>query len=75
MAAGCVAAMLFALAPAAGHWPLVAACVFNMVSVGGWNSLDLISTELYPTAVCVSTCASECWGEGGETGSALGIRF
>ena len=52
MAAGCVAAMLFALAPAAGHWPLVAACMFNIVSVGGWNSLDLISQSSTQRGVC-----------------------
>lgn len=51
MAGACVCALLFAAAPASGAWPLVAACVFNGVSVGGWNSLDLISSELYPTTV------------------------
>lgn len=39
------------MAPAHGVWPTVAACVFNAVSVGGWNSLDMISSELYPTTV------------------------
>eukprot|EP00798_Chlamydomonas_sp_ICE-L_P025299 gene25299-10953_t len=51
MAVACVCALLFAAAPAHGVWPLVAACVFNGISVGGWNSLDLISAELYPTSV------------------------
>ncbi len=32
-------------------WPLVAACVFNGISVGGWNALGLISAELFPTSV------------------------
>ncbi|GLC41648.1 hypothetical protein PLESTB_000693100 [Pleodorina starrii] len=51
MAGACVCALLFAAAPAQGGWPLAAACVFNGVSVGGWNSLDMISAELYPTSL------------------------
>ncbi|GIL82870.1 hypothetical protein Vretimale_8369 [Volvox reticuliferus] len=51
MAGACVCALLFAAAPAQGAWPLLAACVFNGVSVGGWNSLDMISAELYPTSL------------------------
>ncbi len=51
MAGACCCALLFAAAPAQGAWPLLAACVFNGVSVGGWNSLDMISAELYPTSV------------------------
>ncbi|EFJ41242.1 hypothetical protein VOLCADRAFT_68484, partial [Volvox carteri f. nagariensis] len=51
MAGACVCALLFAAAPAQGVWPLLAACVFNGVSVGGWNSLDMISAELYPTSL------------------------
>lgn len=37
MAGACVCALGFALAPARGIWPTLAACVFNAVSVGGWN--------------------------------------
>ncbi|KAG1670420.1 hypothetical protein FOA52_010155 [Chlamydomonas sp. UWO 241] len=51
MAAGCVAALAFAAAPAGGAWPTIAAMVFNGVSVPGWNALDAISAELYPTSV------------------------
>ncbi|KAG2434884.1 hypothetical protein HYH02_012084 [Chlamydomonas schloesseri] len=51
MAAACLCALAFAAAPASGPWPLLAACVFNGVSVGGWNSLDMISAELYPTSL------------------------
>ncbi|GFR50358.1 hypothetical protein Agub_g12568, partial [Astrephomene gubernaculifera] len=51
MAGACVAALMFAAAPAHGGWPLAAACVFNGISVGGWNSLDMISAELYPTSL------------------------
>ncbi|KAG2434782.1 hypothetical protein HXX76_007667 [Chlamydomonas incerta] len=54
MAAACVCALAFAAAPATGPWPLLAACVFNGVSVGGWNSLDMISAELYPTSLRAS---------------------
>ncbi|MEW5319852.1 MAG: hypothetical protein WDW38_010974 [Sanguina aurantia] len=54
MAGGCICALLFAIAPAHGVWPLLAACVFNAVSVPGWNSLDMISAELYPTPVRTS---------------------
>ncbi|KXZ54800.1 hypothetical protein GPECTOR_4g871 [Gonium pectorale] len=51
MAGACGCALLFAAAPPHGVWPLLAACVFNGVSVGGWNSLDMISAELYPTSL------------------------
>ncbi|KAG2490792.1 hypothetical protein HYH03_010714 [Edaphochlamys debaryana] len=54
MAGACACALLFAAAPARGAWPLLAACVFNGVSVGGWNSLDMISAELYPTSLRAS---------------------
>ena len=52
MAGACVFALLFAAAPAHGVWPVVAGCVFNGVSVGGWNALDMMTAELYPTTVC-----------------------
>lgn len=51
MAGACISALLFAAAPAYGSWPTVAACVFNGISVGGWNSLDMISSELFPTTL------------------------
>jgi len=51
LAGACVSALAFAAAPPTGAWALVAACVFNGISVGGWNALDLISAELYPTSV------------------------
>jgi MFS family permease len=60
LAGACVAALLFAAAPAQGVWPLLAACAFNAISTGGWNALDLLSAELYPTAVR-STLAEMCW--------------
>ncbi len=56
MAGACVCALLFAVAPASGVWPTAAACVFNAISVGGWNSLDAISAELYPTSVRDGMC-------------------
>jgi VNT family MFS transporter (synaptic vesicle glycoprotein 2) len=46
-----VAALGFAAAPADPVWSVVAACVFNAISVGGWNALDLLSAELFPTEV------------------------
>ena len=27
----------------------VFSCIFNGVSVGGWNALNILSTELFPT--------------------------
>lgn len=51
MAAACLCALMFAMAPASGALALAAACVFNGISVGGWNSLDVVSAELYPTVV------------------------
>jgi VNT family MFS transporter (synaptic vesicle glycoprotein 2) len=54
LAGACAAALFFSQAPAQGAWPLVAACAFNGISVGGWNSLDVLSAELYPTAVRAS---------------------
>ena len=26
-------------------------CLFSGLTVGGWNALDIVSTELFPTAV------------------------
>jgi MFS family permease len=51
LAGACVAALGFAAAPADPVWSVVAACVFNAISVGGWNALDLLSAELFPTEV------------------------
>jgi hypothetical protein len=28
------------------------ACIFNALSVGGWNALDLYCAEAFPTQVC-----------------------
>lgn len=58
LAGACAAALCFAAAPADPVWSVVAACVFNAISVGGWNALDLLSAELFPTEVgCVSLLA------------------
>jgi VNT family MFS transporter (synaptic vesicle glycoprotein 2) len=51
LAGSCLCALLFAAAPADPVWSLVAASVFNAISVGGWNALDLLSAELFPTEV------------------------
>lgn len=51
LAGACIAALCFAVAPADPVWSVVAACVFNAISVGGWNALDLLSAELFPTEV------------------------
>eukprot|EP00883_Tetradesmus_obliquus_P001403 jgi/Sobl393_1/11479/SZX61996.1 len=51
LAGACLAALGFAAAPADPVWSVVAACVFNAISVGGWNALDLLSAELFPTEV------------------------
>ncbi|PNH04098.1 Synaptic vesicle glycoprotein 2C [Tetrabaena socialis] len=68
MAAACGCALLFAAAPARGVWPLLAACVFNGVSVGGWNSLDMISAELYPTSVGREAAAAASGNSGRRAG-------
>lgn len=51
LAGACVAALLFAFAPADPVWSVTAACIFNGISVGGWNALDLLSAELFATEV------------------------
>jgi MFS family permease len=51
LAGACVAALLFAFAPADPFWSVTAACIFNGISVGGWNALDLLSAELFATEV------------------------
>eukprot|EP00879_Flechtneria_rotunda_P009853 GHRR01010305.1.p1 GENE.GHRR01010305.1~~GHRR01010305.1.p1 ORF type:complete len:541 (+),score=182.46 GHRR01010305.1:268-1890(+) len=51
LAGACVCALAFAAAPAAPFWSVFAACMFNAISVGGWNALDLLSAELFPTEV------------------------
>lgn len=54
LAGACGAALLFAFAPADPVWSVAAACIFNGISVGGWNALDLLSAELFATEVgCV----------------------
>jgi MFS transporter, VNT family, synaptic vesicle glycoprotein 2 len=46
-------AFIFAFSQVA--WLTVAtACLLNMVSVGGWNSLDCLSTESFPTTLRTS---------------------
>lgn len=52
LAGACGAALLFAFAPADPVWSVAAACIFNGISVGGWNALDLLSAELFATEVC-----------------------
>ena len=49
LAAAGAAAGAFALAPARGGWALAAACVFNGISVAGWNALAVLAAELFPT--------------------------
>jgi MFS family permease len=65
LAGACVAALGFAAAPADPVWSVVAACVFNAISVGGWNALDLLSAELFPTEVGVAAAEPAmqccCW--------------
>lgn len=51
LAGACVAALLFAFAPADPLWSVTAACIFNGISTGGWNALDLLSAELFATEV------------------------
>ena len=51
LAGACLASLAFAAAPATGAWAVAAACIFNGISVGGWNALDLITTEMFPTEV------------------------
>lgn len=51
LAGACVAALLFAFAPPDPFWSVAAACIFNGISVGGWNALDLLSAELFATEV------------------------
>ena len=47
-----LAAFLFALTSARAIWlAVVAACLFQAFSVAGWNSLDALSTESFPTSV------------------------
>ena len=84
LAGACVAALLFAFAPADPFWSVTAACIFNGISVGGWNALDLLSAELFATEVrllaailaparaglegCHTHCVCVCWGGGGVGG-------
>jgi MFS family permease len=60
----CVAALAFAFAPPQPLWSVTAACIFNGISVGGWNALDLLSAELFATEVCCCrrhwTCSTFC---------------
>eukprot|EP00898_Chlorokybus_atmophyticus_P007919 jgi/Chlat1/8128/Chrsp75S07560 len=54
MMAGGVSAILFAAAPSGQVWSVAAGCLFNGVSIGGWNALDLYSAESFPTSVRTS---------------------
>jgi VNT family MFS transporter (synaptic vesicle glycoprotein 2) len=54
MALAGLAALAFALAPPTPGVSLASACVFNGVSVIGWNSLDLLGSESFPTNVRAS---------------------
>jgi MFS family permease len=54
MALAALAALAFALAPPTPTFSLLAACVFNGVSVAGWNALDCLLAECYPTSVRAS---------------------
>lgn len=52
MGGGAVAVLVFAAMPG-GHdaWGVFAVCAFNALSIVGWNALDVVSTELFPTAI------------------------
>lgn len=54
-AAAAAAALLFAAAPGGSVGiALLAACLFNGISVSGWNALDAYSAEIVPTSVRTS---------------------
>ena len=55
---------------AAGRLYVASACAFNAVSVGGWNALDLFTSEAFPTEV--RSTAMGALGACGRLGSAIG---
>lgn len=55
---------------AAGRLYVVSACAFNALSVGGWNALDLFTSEAFPTEV--RSTAMGALGACGRLGSAIG---
>ena len=85
MASAAAAASVFALAvswstggasgggvsrAAAGRLYVASACAFNALSVGGWNALDLFTSEAFPTEV--RSTAMGALGACGRLGSAIG---
>jgi len=62
-------AVLFAFSRTAAL-TVIAACLLNMVSVGGWNSLDCVSTESFPTSL--RTSAMGILAGSGRLGSMAG---
>ena len=55
---------------AAGRLYVASACAFNALSVGGWNALDLFTSEAFPTEV--RSTAMGALGACGRLGSAIG---
>lgn len=77
MAGACVCALAFALAPARGIWPTAAACVFNAVSVGGWNRQASLPA-LHRTARHEAACTTRLPLRGGRSfiaGLHMRLRF
>ena len=81
MASAAIAIAVFALAvswaagggvsrAAAGRLYVASACAFNALSVGGWNALDLFTSEAFPTEV--RSTAMGALGACGRLGSAIG---
>ena len=70
MAAAAAAAAVAAAAPAAAGSPVAAACAFNALSVGGWNTLDAYSAESFPTTV--RSTVMGLLGAAGRLGSLAG---
>lgn len=51
MGGGACAVLFFSATPAQNAWGVVFMCVFNSLSVVGWNALDVVSVELFPTPI------------------------
>ncbi|CBJ25636.1 conserved unknown protein [Ectocarpus siliculosus] len=54
MVLAAVAASVFALGSGSGAAVVVSGCLFNAFITCGWNALDVVSTEAFPTAARVS---------------------
>jgi len=62
-------AVLFAFSKTA-VLTVITACLLNMISIGGWNSLDCVSTESFPTSL--RTSAMGVLAASGRLGSMVG---